>query len=260
MKSGLRYLAGFAWANLLLGSAACAQSLGPSTLSGPVPNRFNGHVYYLLGLSSWTDAQTKAVELGGNLVTINDDEECDWLYEQFSFFDGVPRPLWCGLTDQDHEGQFRWINGEPLSFLNWGRDEPNSDPEIASAENYVFLFPSANPREARWRDVNQFAADDLVDSARWATADSGSFGCHGVVEVAPANLHPIRPSIRHEPEGIVLEWQSRPNCDYQPQAGESVMGPWLNLGGAIHSGSAALLTFVEGTANNARFYRIVIIR
>ena len=230
-----------------------------SVLSGPLPNPSNGHVYYILSPSTWTAAQNMAVEMGGNLVTINNDEECDWLFDRFSFFESAPRPLWCGLNDRDHEGQFTWINGEPVTFLNWGEGEPNSTPELAASENYVFLFPSNHPGERRWRDANDYAADDLINDARWATADEGSFGCYGLVEVAPARPHAFQLNIRREAKRTFIEWPSLTSCHYQAQAANEIAGPWQNLGDAI-PGNDRILTVADQTTQQSRFFRVLIVR
>lgn len=77
-------------------------------LTGPITNAANGHAYYLLSHGTWNAAQAEAIRFGGNLVTINDAVEQDWVFTTFSATEGTPRGLWIGLTDFGHEGSFTW--------------------------------------------------------------------------------------------------------------------------------------------------------
>jgi glucose/arabinose dehydrogenase len=70
---------------------------------------------------TWEAAQAEAESLGGNLVTINDAAEEEWIEDTF----GTEDKYWIGLTDREVEGQFTWVNGEPLTYTNWAAGEPN---------------------------------------------------------------------------------------------------------------------------------------
>ncbi len=86
----------------------------------------NNH-YYLLtsGLASWTASQAEAVGLGGNLVTINDQAEQDFLQRKFFSGPARERLFWIGLNDVREEGVFEWASGEPVEYTNWYPGEPN---------------------------------------------------------------------------------------------------------------------------------------
>ncbi|MEO0969129.1 MAG: lectin-like protein, partial [Cyanobacteria bacterium J06639_18] len=71
---------------------------------------------------TWEEAQSHAESIGGNLVTINDAAEEEWLKTTF----GSTEELWIGLTDKNVEGQFEWSSGEALTYTNWVPGEPNN--------------------------------------------------------------------------------------------------------------------------------------
>jgi hypothetical protein len=83
---------------------------------------YNGHSYLLSNAGTWQDAQAEAVSMGGNLVTINDQAEQDWLTSTFAN-NGL---LWTGYTDQETEGVWKWISGENSTYTNWSSGEPNN--------------------------------------------------------------------------------------------------------------------------------------
>ncbi len=127
----------------LLPFVACGLLAGPMTaqavavLTGPVYNSTTGHYYYLLGESSWSDAEATAVSLGGHLATVNDAAEDAWIYSTFSNFGNTNRHLWIGLYDTNQavnspdrgtrKGEFAWISGESSAYRNWAFYEPNSE-------------------------------------------------------------------------------------------------------------------------------------
>ncbi len=100
----------------------------------------NGHAYKRIQCDDWIDAQTQAAAEGGYLVTINDEMEQKWLQAVFG-----GEPSWIGLNDIAQEGQWTWDNGEPLTYTNWGLQEPG-DTSFGE-EDYVIMGPSG-----KWED------------------------------------------------------------------------------------------------------------
>ncbi|NJK68908.1 MAG: hypothetical protein HC941_22430 [Microcoleus sp. SU_5_3] len=99
-------------------------------------------VYFLTPTAtSWQNARAIARSFGGNLVTINNAAENSFLTSQF----GSQRP-WIGLNDEAIEGQFQWVNGEPVTFTNWASGEPNNFG--SAGEDFAEL--SSN---GRWNDL-----------------------------------------------------------------------------------------------------------
>lgn len=160
---------------LLLTLALASTVIRPSSaapIGGPVINPANGHYYFLLSPTDWLSSQTQAVGLGGNLVTINDLAENNWVYATFG---GLSKPLWLGLTDKDSEGTFGWVSGEAFTFSLWNAGEPNNGGGFVPDEDYVYMVES-NPGlpliPGRWNDV-PVAGDGIINPV------------YGVVEVVP---------------------------------------------------------------------------
>ncbi|MCX6874715.1 MAG: immunoglobulin domain-containing protein [Verrucomicrobia bacterium] len=150
----------------LLGGTAVQAAI----LQGPITNPANGHTYYLLTANSWTGAQTEAQTLGGNLVTINDAAENDWILTTCGQFFTSSFQLWIGLTDQAVEGQFVWTSGEPVTYTNWAPGEPNN---VASGtgEDYAHMVGT------NYNGLPSGSWNDATDAA------SGFGTQNGVVEV-----------------------------------------------------------------------------
>ena len=91
--------------------------------------QYNGSIYRLTTAATWQQAQSQAQSLGGNLVTINNQAEQDWLVGTF----GGSEQLWIGFTDEVTEGEFKWVSGETSTYTNWFPGEPNN----AGNEDYV---------------------------------------------------------------------------------------------------------------------------
>jgi 2-keto-3-deoxy-6-phosphogluconate aldolase len=81
---------------LLLAAAATICTLLPAAvLGGPAVldsaiNPANGHTYYLLSNSTWADAESAAIGLGGHLATIRSLAENNWIWNRW----GTNRDLW----------------------------------------------------------------------------------------------------------------------------------------------------------------------
>jgi hypothetical protein len=55
------------------------------------------------------------------------------------------QPSWIGLNDIAQEGQWTWDNGEPLTYTNWGLQQPNDTS--SGEEDYVIIGTSG-----KWED------------------------------------------------------------------------------------------------------------
>ena len=115
-----------------------------------VVNPANGHAYKKIRFSGVEDAIAQAAKENAYLVTINDAAEQNWLEQVF-----VPHRVLIGLSDVEEEGQWQWHSGEPVTYTNWARDEPNDTGK--GDEDYVILFANQwvdiGPGDIRWRFI-----------------------------------------------------------------------------------------------------------
>jgi formylglycine-generating enzyme required for sulfatase activity len=101
------------------------------------PVIFENSLYTTVLGPSWADAEANAQKLGGHLVAINTAKENDFLWAEFSdaakyrirpnAYD-TPEVFshWIGLTDNATEGDWKWSNGDLLTFINSPGEIPNS--------------------------------------------------------------------------------------------------------------------------------------
>ena len=102
---------------------------------------FNGHYYKVIhGSMTWYEAMKSCEEKGGYLCTITSKEEFDFVTSMLSkeklFY-------WLGASDENHEGEWHWVTGEPFTFSRWRKGEPNG----GKSENYLVL---TNFWENKW--------------------------------------------------------------------------------------------------------------
>ncbi len=98
-------------------------------------NPANGNTYLVLEAEAWQAAQDSAVLLGGNLVTVNDEAEKDWLLGAFGAFGS----FLVGFNDLAVEGTFEWASGEPVTYTNWCPGEPNDAGGNEDVTEFDFL-------------------------------------------------------------------------------------------------------------------------
>jgi len=65
----------------------------------------------------WAGAQETCQSFGGNLVTIDDEEDSAWFGVQAA-------GAWIGMNDRQVEGEWRWA-GRDGDYRNWNNNEPN---------------------------------------------------------------------------------------------------------------------------------------
>ena len=208
-------------------------------LSGPIVNPANGHSYYLLNSDTWAASQAEASALGGNLVTINDAAENDWVFDTFS---AGQRNLWIGLYDADSNGTYGWVDGTVLSYSNWDTG-PSPQPDGGN-ERWVFI-----PLGDLGRGLTARKWHDVLDDAGYVLTYIGPV--FGVVEM-------IQPTITSQPRGQVGYWGKSVTFSVGAVGSPSLHYQWLRDTAPIEgaSGSSLLLTNLQAT--NAGNYSVVV--
>jgi hypothetical protein len=144
----------------------------PSEEKDWIQNPINGHYYRLTEPLSWPEAENQAMQWGGHLVTINEREEELWLKNQF----GLYEYFWIGLNDINSEGNWEWVNGEPVTYTNWAERQP---------DNYLSIEDSAIMNWANSGQINSGLAKNFGDSWNDIQIDGIS---RGIVEKAVTEL------------------------------------------------------------------------
>ncbi|MDX1684359.1 MAG: HYR domain-containing protein [Saprospiraceae bacterium] len=112
-------------------SEACPDSIDSFIFMG----ERNGHKYFCsLYSATWPDAQRHCTQIGGHLGVMNDKEENSFVASKL-----IARTGYIGLTDKEEEGQFEWVNGDPVTFTNWEAGQPDN---LNGLQDYVEMAPS----------------------------------------------------------------------------------------------------------------------
>ena len=105
---------------------------------------FNGSTYYFLNQPmTFSNAKTLAQSFSADLLTITSSEEQEYISSQLQE-KNLMSNYWLGLSDEENEGEWKWLNGESFVFSNWNNGEPNG----GSNENAVEIFGSG-----LWNDI-----------------------------------------------------------------------------------------------------------
>jgi hypothetical protein len=109
----------------------------PTPAPSPEPVPENGFLVVDLGDYSWEEAYQKCLEMGGTLPIIKSQEELDALIavaekSGASF-------VWLGAK-RDEDGNWVWVNGEPVEFFRWDINEPSGKDLDGTEENYLMLW------------------------------------------------------------------------------------------------------------------------
>ncbi|KAM5158316.1 macrophage mannose receptor 1-like [Mantella aurantiaca] len=86
---------------------------------------FRGHCYFLEAELEyeWGEATTKCLQNGGNLVSIEDQHEADFLFGHLVLLSDKAHHFWIGAY-RNVEGKWLWIDNTPMDYVNWGDGEP----------------------------------------------------------------------------------------------------------------------------------------
>ncbi|XP_046698942.1 CD209 antigen-like protein E isoform X2 [Silurus meridionalis] len=105
---------------------------------------YNSSLYYISAeKKDWNQSRDDCREKGADLVIINSREEQEFIKRMYD------RAAWVGLSDRDTEGEWKWVDGTPLTTAYWNKGEPNSNgDEDCAVMSYV-----NNPVE-NWADFH----------------------------------------------------------------------------------------------------------
>lgn len=107
---------------------------------------FTQHTYKIFNnCNTWEQAEEYCESLGGHLATISSQEENDYLY-QLMLSSGL-KSVYFGLSDNQNEGIFTWVNGEQILYSNWHQGEPNGENQY---EDYAMFYYKFN--DGTWND------------------------------------------------------------------------------------------------------------
>jgi len=107
---------------------------------------------YATERKTWDDALAFCKEMHNGLAVITNEDENEAVYQETNAPNGHDE-YWIGLTDRDvssrtEEGNFRWEDGTPATYFNWGPGEPNNFGEEDCA---AFGHIVSNPKN-KWND------------------------------------------------------------------------------------------------------------
>jgi len=125
-----------------------------------------GHEYALIDVwLSWRQARVYCKNLGGHLVTIGSASENAFVE---NLADPIDDDVWIGLTDEANEGQWEWVTGERVMFVNW----EDNKPDVGAEEDYVEMH-----RDGTWNDLpvtsSMYFVCEWSDwSDEWTTTNS----------------------------------------------------------------------------------------
>jgi hypothetical protein len=103
---------------------------------------------------TWHIARNKCVELGGRLVVIETAAENDFVTKLAAKLNR--ECVWLGATDENNEGEWVWVTGKAMSYMNWYAEQPNNwkgiehYPQLMIGDNFI---PQWKNSAGRWNDT-----------------------------------------------------------------------------------------------------------
>jgi hypothetical protein len=95
-------------------------------------NSANQHFYLYVKIQlDWHAARDYCTTLGGHLVTIQAPSENKFVYD-LAVSGNTDVGTWLGGTDEEKDGTWTWVTGEPWRYHNWRRSDVETEPDNKS--------------------------------------------------------------------------------------------------------------------------------
>ena len=121
-------------------------------------NPENGHAYVIIICESIEAARAQAATEGAYLVAINDEAEQKWLSGVFGY-----ELYWIGLHKTEEDTEWKWSNGDSLTYTNWGPKERFQPDYITGSKKTAAVMTFVG---GEWHAI---ASDDLFwNVTKWA--------------------------------------------------------------------------------------------
>lgn len=109
---------------------------------------------------TWEDAVDVCQSQGGRIAEITSEEIQNAVYSQLIEGRYPDITVYFGLTDREEEGQWVWLSGEEVSYLNWRKGQPDGK----KYENHAGFY--AQYKDGAWRD-GKFTEDTRYFICEW---------------------------------------------------------------------------------------------
>jgi hypothetical protein len=104
---------------------------------------FGGHHYLVVVKTvTWHEAKKQCEDMGGHLVIITSKAENSFVSRLSDF-----QSTFIGCTDENKEGDWRWVDGTRVTWKNWAKGEPNNNGK----EHYGELHDT----DGVWNDLQK---------------------------------------------------------------------------------------------------------
>ena len=197
-----------------------------ATLNGSPLFTYQGHLYLATSsATSWTAAQAEAESLGGNLVTVNDVAEEDWLKQTFG-----SQTFWIGLQENPVSGEFEWVSGEPVEYTHWASGKPD-DP---FTQNYAVMNWQTTGQWSDQRDTLQTLGIIEIGTSIADGIDGVPNGTGFSTEVIASGLNqPI--AFDEAPDGRIFVTEKAGLIRVIDQNGQLLPTPFLDINLEVNS-------------------------
>ncbi|KAK9539957.1 hypothetical protein VZT92_002436 [Zoarces viviparus] len=105
--------------------------------------RFGNSCYFTsTSKKNWSDSKKKCIDDDAQLVIISSEEEQE-------FISSFKQRMWIGLTDEESEDVWKWVDGTPLTKGYWRPRQPDN----ANTENCVEISMKSISSIQNWNDL-----------------------------------------------------------------------------------------------------------
>ena len=138
-------------------------------------------IYVIVKGDTWEEAQANAKKLGGNLATVNNEEENSWLKSQLhgdgkasnKLTDKLGLPgeelrgssVWLGHTNHQNNRKYESITGDENTYFNWAPGEESDGFGKGEKYTVMSLFDNYNRDPGQMMTVSnrQYNTEKLVE-------------------------------------------------------------------------------------------------